>query len=85
MDQKTHKVTARWNIALGESASGMAIDLEHHRLFLGCDNKKMVMLDTSSGKVLATVPIGAGVDANAFDPGAQLAFSSNGEDEIRAL
>jgi hypothetical protein len=54
--------------------------VENHRLFLGCDNKKMVMLDSSSGKVLATVPIGAGVDANAFDPGTQLAFSSNGED-----
>lgn len=80
IDQKTHKVAARWSIAPGESASGMAIDVEHHRLFLGCDNKKMVMLDTSSGKVVATVPIGGGVDANAFDPGAQLVFSSNGED-----
>src|SRR5258706_223907 len=68
IDVKTHKVTNRWPIAPGAAASGMAIDLEHHRLFLGCDNKKMVMLDTSSGKVLATVPIGAGVDANAFDP-----------------
>jgi DNA-binding beta-propeller fold protein YncE len=80
IDQKTHKVTAHWPIAPGESASGMAIDLDHHRLFLGCDNKKMLMLDTVTGKVLATVPIGAGVDANAFDPGSQLAFSSNGED-----
>jgi DNA-binding beta-propeller fold protein YncE len=80
IDLKTHKVTARWPIAPGESASGMAIDADHHRLFLGCDNKKMVMLDSASGKVLAEVPIGAGVDANAFDPGLQLAFSSNGED-----
>ena len=71
---------AHWPIAPGESASGMAIDLEHHRLFLGCDNKKMVMMNSVTGKVLATVPIGAGVDANAFDPGTQLAFSSNGED-----
>jgi DNA-binding beta-propeller fold protein YncE len=80
IDIKTHKVISRWPIAPGESASGMAIDLEHHRLFMGCDNKKMVMMDSTSGKVLATVPIGAGVDANAFDPGTQLAFSSNGED-----
>jgi hypothetical protein len=58
----------------------MAIDLEHHRLFLGCDNKKMVMMDSTTGKVLASVPIGAGVDANAFDPATQLAFSSNGEE-----
>jgi len=80
IDPKAHKVVNRWPIAPGESASGMAIDLEHHRLFLGCDNKKMVMMDSTTGKVVATVPIGAGVDANAFDPGTQLAFSSNGED-----
>lgn len=80
IDIKAHKVINRWPIAPGESASGMAIDVEHHRLFLGCDNKKMVMLDTSSGKVLANVAIGAGVDANAFDSATQLAFSSNGEE-----
>jgi len=80
IDIKAHKVVSRWPIAPGESASGMAIDLQHHRLFMGCDNKKMVMMDSSTGKVLSTVPIGAGVDANAFDPGTQLAFSSNGED-----
>lgn len=80
IDLKTHKVVNRWPIAPGEAASGMAIDLEHHRLFLGCDNKKMVMLDSSTGKVIASVPIGAGVDANAFDPSTQLAFSSNGEE-----
>jgi len=80
IDFKAHKVVSRWPIAPGETASGMAIDLEHHRLFLGCDNKKMVMMDSTTGKVMATVPIGAGVDANAFDPGTQLAFSSNGEE-----
>ena len=80
IDIRTHKVVSHWPIAPGETASGMAIDLEHHRLFLGCDNKKMVMMDSATGKVLVTVPIGAGVDANAFDPGTQLAFSSNGEE-----
>jgi DNA-binding beta-propeller fold protein YncE len=80
IDIKSHKMINHWPIAPGESASGMALDLEHHRLFLGCDNKKMVMLDSTNGKVVATVPIGAGVDANAYDPGTQLAFSSNGED-----
>jgi len=80
IDFKTHKVTNHWPIAPGESPSGMAVDAEHHRLFLGCDNHKMVMMDGLSGKVLGSVPIGAGVDANAFDPGTLLAFSSNGED-----
>jgi len=80
IDIKTRRVVNRWPIAPGESASGMAIDRERLRLFLGCDNKKMVMMDSASGKVLAAVPIGAGVDANAFDPGTRLAFSSNGEE-----
>jgi hypothetical protein len=57
----------------------MAFDEKNHRLFLGCGNRLMVMMDSTSGKVLATVPIGDGVDANAFDPGTQLAFASCGD------
>src|ERR1051326_8144310 len=82
IDIKKHQVVNRWPIAPGENASGMAIDLAHHRLFLGCDNKMMVMMDSASGKVVATVPIGKGVDANAFDPGTQLAFSSCGDGTV---
>jgi YVTN family beta-propeller protein len=79
IDTKKHEVVNRWPIAPGESASGMAIDLKNHRLFLGCDNHLMVMMDSENGKVLATVPIGGGVDANAFDPDTQLAFASCGD------
>jgi hypothetical protein len=60
----------------------MAIDPEHHRLFIGCHNKLMEMIDSTNGKVVGSVPIGDGVDANGFDPGAQLAFSSNGEGTV---
>jgi len=79
IDTRTHKVVNCWPIAPGEEASGMAIDVKHHRLFLGCHNKLMVMMDNTSGKVLASVPIGEGVDANAFDPETQLAFASCGD------
>jgi DNA-binding beta-propeller fold protein YncE len=82
IDTKSHQVVNRWPIAPGEEASGMAIDLEHHRLFLGCGNKKMVMVDSTNGKVVAEVPIGQGVDANAFDPGTQLAFASCGDGTV---
>jgi DNA-binding beta-propeller fold protein YncE len=82
IDTKTHKIAATWPIAPGEGASGMAIDTAHHRLFLGCHNKLMVMMDSDSGKVVATVPIGDRVDANAFDPGTQFAFSSNGDGTV---
>jgi DNA-binding beta-propeller fold protein YncE len=79
IDTATHKVTATWPIAPGESASGMAIDLDTHRLFIGCDNKLMLMVDATNGKVVYSVPIGEGVDSNWFDPTAKLAFASSGE------
>ena len=78
IDIATHKVTATWPAAPCESASGMAIDLATHRLFLGCDNKLMVMMDSTDGKVVYSVPIGDGVDSNWFDPQTKLAFASNG-------
>ncbi len=76
IDVKSHKVVDTWPISPGEEASGMTIDLEHHRLFLGCNNKLMVMLDSTNGKVVDKVPIGEGVDANAFDSKTQFAFAS---------
>lgn len=78
IDSAAHKVVDTWSIAPGESASGMAIDLTTHRLFIGCDNKLMLMIDSTTGKVAYSVPIGEGVDSNWFDPGTKLAFSSNG-------
>jgi YVTN family beta-propeller protein len=79
IDADKHKVVAHWSLAPGEGPSGIALDATHHRLFSGCHNKMMVMLDTESGKVVATVPIGAGVDGCAFDDAKQLAFASCGD------
>jgi YVTN family beta-propeller protein len=79
IDIKTHTVVTNWPIAPGEGASGMAFDVKNHRLFLGCGGSKlMVMMDSESGKVITSVPIGDGVDANSFDPATQLAFASCG-------
>jgi len=80
IDAKSHQIVTNWPIAPGEEGSGMAIDVKRHRLFIGCGGSKtMVMMDDTDGKVLASVPIGQGVDANAFDPGTQLAFASCGD------
>jgi hypothetical protein len=78
IDIKTHEIVAQWPTAPGEGGSGMAIDLQNHRLFIGCDTL-MVMMDSLSGRVVGTVPIGAGVDANRFDPNTKLAFASCGQ------
>jgi DNA-binding beta-propeller fold protein YncE len=77
IDTATHTVVTNWPVAPGEEGSGMAIDTANHRLFIGCGGSKtMVMMDSTSGKVITSVPIGDGVDACAFDPGTQMAFSS---------
>jgi YVTN family beta-propeller protein len=78
IDADKHEVVAHWLLSPGEGPSGIALDSAHHRLFSGCHNKMMVMLDTESGKVVDTVPIGAGVDGCAFDDASQLAFASCG-------
>ncbi len=85
IDTKSNRVTRHWSIAPCESPSGLAIDVAHHRLFSGCENKMMAISDYRAGKVIATAPIGEGVDANRYDPGTELAFSSNGEGSISVV
>ena len=80
LDTKTHAIVNRWPIAPGAGATGMGIDHEHHRLFLGCGNAKLVVLDSQDGHVVAVLPAGTGIDGAAFDPGTQLAFTPNGGD-----
>jgi DNA-binding beta-propeller fold protein YncE len=82
IDARSHAIVDQWPIAPGEGASGIDIDSAHQRLFVGCHNQRMLMIDASNGRVMASVPIGKGVDANAFDPGTQLAFSATGEGTV---
>lgn len=78
IDSQKLTVTATWPLAPCEEPSGLAMDVQHRRLFAGCDNKMMAVVDADSGKVIATPAIGEGVDANGFDPGLAFAFASNG-------
>jgi hypothetical protein len=79
IDSQKLIVTATWPLAPCEEPSGLAMDIAHRRLFAGCGNKMMAVIDADSGKVIAAPAIGEGVDANAFDPGTGYAFASNGE------
>ncbi len=79
IDPAKLEVKSTWPLAPCQEPSGLAIDRKNHRLFAGCDNKMMAVIDTKSGKVIATPAIGDGVDANGFDPGTDLAFASCGE------
>jgi YVTN family beta-propeller protein len=79
LDPTKLEVKARWPLAPCEEPSGLAIDRKNRRLFSGCSNKMMAVIDADSGKVISTPAIGGGVDANAFDPETGLAFASCGE------
>ncbi len=78
IDAGSLKLTGNWSIAPGEGPSGLAIDAKRDLLFSVTDGKMMVS-DGKAGKTIATVPVGDGPDAAAFDPALRLAFSSNGE------
>jgi hypothetical protein len=77
IDAKTLKVTRRWSTAPCKQPVSMAIDRAHGRLFSGCRSGVMAVSDISSGKVVATAPIGAGNDGAAYDPATGDSFFSN--------
>jgi DNA-binding beta-propeller fold protein YncE len=79
IDANKLEVEAKWPLAPCESPSGLSMDRKHRRLFVGCDNKMMAVVNADTGKVLATPAIGDGVDATAFDDATGLAFASCGE------
>lgn len=85
IDSRHAKVLKTWPLSPCEQPSGLAIDRKHRRLFSGCHNKMMAVVNADTGKVIATPAIGQGVDANRFDPGTQLAFSSNGDGTLTVV
>jgi hypothetical protein len=80
IDSHNLAVKSNWDMPGCEGPTGLSMDLENRRLFSGCDNKVLAIMNADSGKLVADVPIGAGVDATAFDPKTAMAFSSNGRD-----
>jgi DNA-binding beta-propeller fold protein YncE len=85
IDAKTLRVTHRWPTAPCKNPVAMAIDVAHQRLFSGCRSGVMAVLDYRSGTVVATVPIGAGVDGAAFDPATGDAFAANADGTLTVI
>ncbi|HVS83018.1 MAG TPA: hypothetical protein VHE60_14920 [Pyrinomonadaceae bacterium] len=77
-DAKKLAVLAHWSLGDGKEPTGIAIDRKHHRLFSSCANKLMVVMNADNGQIVASLPIGTGVDGAGFDPETGFAFSSNG-------
>jgi len=85
IDTRTLEIKHRWPIAPGETPSGMAMDTGNNRLFIGCRNKLVVVMDAKSGKVIQTLPIGDHVDATYFDPASGTVFNSCGDGTLNVV
>jgi len=85
IDARKLAVTAVWPLAGCEEPTGLALDVAGRRLFAGCGNKVMAVVDAASGRMLGTAPIGEGVDGTRYDPAAHLAFASCGEGVLTAV
>jgi hypothetical protein len=85
IDTQKLTVTHHWPLAPCKSPSGLAMDLKTRRLIAGCDDKVGVVVNADTGKVIAKLTIGDGVDANAFDPGTDYAFASNGDGTLTVI
>lgn len=79
IDPNKLEVKTRWPLAPCTEPSGLALDRKNRRLFVGCDNKMMAVVNADNGKVITTLPIGEGVDATWFDDETNLAFASCGQ------
>ena len=80
IDARINKVVAHWPIQDCVSPHGLAMDRANRRLFIGCINSLMIVVDADNGQVVASLAIGKGSDAVAFDPERKRVLSSNGAD-----
>ena len=85
IDAAAMKVTRRWPVAPCAASTGLSIDVPHNRLFSVCRSQHLAVSDIAAGKLVTTVPIGAAVDASAFDPATQLVFASNGDGTLSVV
>ena len=85
IDAQTATVTRRWSTGACKQPVSMALDAAHHRLFSGCRSGVMAVSDYQAGKVVATLPIGAGVDGAGYDAASSNAFASNADGTLTVI
>jgi DNA-binding beta-propeller fold protein YncE len=85
IDARERKVLERWPLAPGKTPASLALDGRNRRLFVGCRNKLLAVVNADSGKVITTVPVGEGVDATAYDAEAGLVFSACGDGTVTVV
>jgi outer membrane protein assembly factor BamB len=85
VDAKNATVSRTWSTEACKQPVSMAIDTAHHRLFSGCRSGVMAISDYQAGHVIATLPIGAGVDGAGYDPASGDAFASNADGTLTIM
>jgi len=87
VDAKTLRVTATYDLAgKGGTCAGLALDAKNQVLFVACRNPQtMVILDAKDGKIITTLPIGAGTDGAVFNPSTMEAFSSQSDGTLTVI
>ena len=85
IDARDFTIVHNWPNKPGTGASGLAIDRENMRLFATCENKMMIVMDATSGRVITSLPTGSGADGAGFDDQLKTAYSSNGEGTLTVI
>jgi DNA-binding beta-propeller fold protein YncE len=85
INSTTLEIEQTWDISPGEEPTGIAMDKENNRLFIVCGNKLMVIMDSKTGHLITSLPIGDGVDGAAFDPALKRAYASTGEGKLTVV
>jgi DNA-binding beta-propeller fold protein YncE len=85
IDASTFTIVARWPNTPGKGASGLAIDRQTMRLFAACDNKLMIVMNATNGKVISSLPTGDESDGVGFDNQLKIAYSSNGDGTLTVV
>jgi YVTN family beta-propeller protein len=77
IDPRKQAVLKRYKLDPGEGPTGLALDAAHHRLFVATMNRKLIVMDTETGKIVSVLPIGAGCDGAGYDPGLRRVYTAN--------
>jgi DNA-binding beta-propeller fold protein YncE len=85
LDSLKNTVKSRWSIAPAEEATAIDLDVQHHRLFIGGRNKLLAIMDSESGNVIQSFPIGAGVDTNIYEPPTGMVFTATREGTLQVF
>src|SRR6195256_1647886 len=85
IDARNATVTRRWSTTPCRQPVAMAIDVDHHRLFSGCRSGVLAVSNYQAGTIVATAPIGTGVDGAAYDPASADVFASNADGTLTVI